>query len=35
MSTKNINFDDKKAKKVNFVGTKKHFRHMILMLIKY
>ena len=36
MSTKNINFDDKKkSKKVNFKGTEKYFRQMILMLIKY
>ena len=26
MNTKNINFDDKKIKKVTFTETKKHFR---------
>ena len=35
MSKKNINFDDKYIKKVNFTKTKKHFRQMILMLMKY
>ena len=35
MNTKNINFDDKKIKKVTFTETKKHFRQMTLTLIKY
>ena len=36
MSTKSVNFDDKKVKKkVNFTKTKKYFRQMTLMLIKY
>ena len=34
MNGKNINFDDKKIKKVNFTKTKKYFRQIILMLIK-
>ena len=35
MNGKNINFVEKKSKKVNFTGTKKHLRQMTLMLIKY
>ena len=35
MSGKNINFDDKKIKEVTFTKTKKHFRQMTLMLVKY
>ena len=35
MNTKNINFEDKKIKKVTFTKTKKYFRMIILMLIKY
>ena len=35
MSGKNINFDDKKIKKVNFANTKRCFRQTTLMLIKY
>ena len=35
MNGKNINFDDKKIKKVISTKTKKYFRQMILMLIKY
>ena len=35
MNTKNINFEDKKIKKVTFTKTKKCFRMIILMLIKY
>ena len=35
MNTKNMNFEDKKIKKVTFTKTKKYFRMIILMLIKY
>ena len=35
MNGKNTNFVEKKSKKVNFTGTKKHLRQMTLMLIKY
>ena len=38
MSEKNINFEDKKIKKVNFTETKKYSRQMIIkcqILIKY
>ena len=35
MNGKNISFVEKKSKKVNFTGTKKHLRQMTLMLIKY
>ena len=36
MNGKNINFDDKKKKKVTFTKkTKKYLTLMILMLIKY
>ena len=34
MSGKNINFEDKK-KKVTFTKTKKHFRQIKLLLVKY
>ena len=35
MDRKNISFDDKKSKKLNFTKTKKYLVWMILMLIKY
>ena len=35
MKGKNINFEDKKTKKVNFTKTKRYFRETTLMLIKY
>ena len=35
MSTKNINFDEKKIKKINFSKRKKKLIQMILMLIRY
>ena len=34
LSGENINFDDKKFKKVNFTKAKEHFRKMTLILIK-
>ena len=35
MSGKNINFDDKKIKKVAFIKTKKEAEYTTLMLMKY
>ena len=35
MNKKNINFDEKKQKKMNFTKTKKYLIQMISMLIKY